>query len=145
MTWKGLILKYNKWIIENIFAVPCVYGFYSKKFGKYNLDVKIIILVVYILQPVDIVKRCVRSGVASCQVRWEIMARTLSVGTPETITTDEPLHLILKSLPQLLEEFEEKINALRKGMVTDACCLCYWLRAVLEIITVKFYIIMSLR
>ncbi|XP_042882677.1 uncharacterized protein LOC122259799 [Penaeus japonicus] len=66
------------------------------------------------LMPVGIVKRCVRRGVAACQVKWRVLSRNLPEGSPDELTTDEPLHLLQAAVPALLQEFEEA-KALKKG------------------------------
>ncbi|XP_042217807.1 flap endonuclease GEN homolog 1-like [Homarus americanus] len=67
------------------------------------------------IQPIGIVKRCVRRGVAACEVQWRVVSCDLPKGTPEHLTTDEPLHLIQESLSMLVQEFEEKTKSKKQG------------------------------
>nr|XP_045601602.1 flap endonuclease GEN homolog 1-like [Procambarus clarkii] len=67
------------------------------------------------LQPVGIMRRCVRRGVVAYELQWKVITCDLPEDTPDYLITDEPLYLIQKSLPQLLHEFEEKANSKKRG------------------------------
>lgn len=67
------------------------------------------------LQPVGIVKQCVRGGVAACKLQWKVATCGLPKDTAGCLTIVEPLYLVEKSLPHLLHEFKEKNIATNKG------------------------------
>ncbi|XP_050687689.1 flap endonuclease GEN homolog 1-like isoform X2 [Eriocheir sinensis] len=68
------------------------------------------------LQPVRAVKQCVRRGVASLRVEWQVSeCSSLLPDAPQQVTTEEPLHLLRTSLPHLVQQFEDMILNAKKG------------------------------
>ncbi|KAK3887832.1 hypothetical protein Pcinc_008083, partial [Petrolisthes cinctipes] len=68
-----------------------------------------------ILQAVSVLKHCVRQGVPSCLVEWQLSCPNLNLNQNPNITTVEPFHLIQSSFPNLVQQFEEKTAAKKKG------------------------------
>lgn len=92
-------------------------------------------------QPVRVVKRCVRRGVASMQVEWEVSECTsLPPDTPRQVTTEEPLCLLTTSLPDLVQQFEDMTLKAKKGTcncrsnVVNICRHCHKERVVIIVL-----------
>ncbi|XP_045137721.1 uncharacterized protein LOC123520005 [Portunus trituberculatus] len=68
------------------------------------------------LQPVSVVKRCVKQGVVCLKLQWQVAASSsLPPDTPNHLTTEEPLELLRSSLPHLVQDFEDLVLASKKG------------------------------
>uniref|UniRef100_A0A0P4W2S3 XPG-I domain-containing protein n=2 Tax=Scylla olivacea TaxID=85551 RepID=A0A0P4W2S3_SCYOL len=67
------------------------------------------------LQPVSVVKQCVKQGVVCLRLQWKVAASSsLPSGIPEHLTTEEPLELLRSSLPHLVQDFEDSKKGKKK-------------------------------
>ncbi|KAK4328548.1 hypothetical protein Pmani_001025 [Petrolisthes manimaculis] len=67
------------------------------------------------LQAMSVLKHCVKQGVPCCSVEWQLSCPNLNFNLNPNITTVEPFHLIQSSFPKLIQQFEDKISARKKG------------------------------